>query len=84
MVEVIFINSLGPNNDEIPFESPENVKFLNIVKEIIKKSDLKMVNVNVAPVGGAALLQTEYNLPLENIVEQYGYKFTLLNKGVVG
>ncbi len=84
MIEIKIINSLGEDNEEIPFESPPTTKFFDVIVEIAKKSRIDIENINVAPVGGAALFPNEYQQTLQDIVKSHGDTYTLINKGVVG
>lgn len=84
MIEIKIINSLGETNEEVPYEMPGSVKFIEVINEVAKKSRIAIENINVAPAGGAALLGNEYQKILSDIVQTYGDTFTLINKGVVG
>ena len=79
-----FTTTVGVTKDEIPFESPGTVKMQKAVAEVAKKLNLAMEAIAIAPHGGAALTSSEYRLNVDEIVERYGERFAIINKGIVG
>ncbi len=79
-----FTPTVGTHKEIIPFESPGTVKFQKAVNEIGKKLSLALENIAVCPPGGAAMIDSDYTLTVDEIIERYGDRFRIINRGVVG
>lgn len=79
-----FIPAVGVYKEEIPFESPGTVKFQKAVNEIGKKLSLALENIAVCPPGGAALIDSDYTKTVDEIIDRYGDRFRIINRGDVG
>ncbi|MCY3412142.1 MAG: hypothetical protein INQ03_10965 [Candidatus Heimdallarchaeota archaeon] len=79
-----FQSTVGSNRNEFPIEVMATVKFQKIVGEVGKKLNLPNESITIHPPGGAALTFTDYNKTVEEIIEAYGDRFRIINRGVVG
>lgn len=81
---VKFQSTIGTFREEFPIEVPGSVKFQRIVGEVGKKLNLTSEAITIHPPGGAALTSTDYNRSVDDVINLYGNRFKIINRGVVG
>lgn len=81
---VKFQSTIGKYREEFPIEVPGSVKFQRVVGEVGKKLNLSNESITIHPPGGAALTSTDYNRVVDDIINLYGNRFKIINRGVVG
>jgi hypothetical protein len=85
MMKVLyFTTTVGTEHQQIPFETVGTVKFFEVLNEIAKKLNLTAEGIAVAPPGGAALVYTDYQLTVDEVITKYGPYFSIINRGIVG
>ena len=79
-----FQSTMGTYQEEFPIEVPGSVKFQKIVSEVGKKLNLSGEAITIHPPGGAALTSTDYNRTVDDVINLYGNRFKIINRGIVG
>ena len=64
-----FTTTVGTEHQQIPFETAGSVKFFEVLNEIAKKLNLSSEGIAVAPPGGAALVYTDYQLTVDEVIK---------------
>ena len=84
MLNFIFSLSMGDNEDQQEFPTPENVPFQSIIHELAKKGRFSISDVAVASLGGAALTGSELIKSAKEIHELYGNRYKIFTRGTDG
>jgi len=79
-----FTTRVGPDKEQIPFETPKSLQFLDVASEIAKKLGLNFEAMAICTPGGNTLTVNEFNESVEDIIKKYGTSFEIIDRGVVG
>jgi len=79
-----FTTTVGTEHKQIPFETPGDIIFREVIAEIVKKFGLAVEQVSISSEMGEGLTNTDFNSPVEEVIRRYGTAFLVINKGVVG
>lgn len=84
LTKLTFTTTTGVEQETFDFEFPEDVKMMQIVKEVGKKIGLALDAIVLTPPGGSALTSSHYQMNVRDIINLFGKSFTIINRGIVG
>ncbi|MHA1303063.1 MAG: hypothetical protein ACTSQE_14235 [Candidatus Heimdallarchaeaceae archaeon] len=79
-----FTTIVGTEHKQIPFETPGDIIFHELVVEVAKKFGIATEQIAISSEMGETLTVTDFNSPVEDIIRKYGTAFQVINRGVVG
>ncbi|MHA1828513.1 MAG: hypothetical protein ACTSX6_07685 [Candidatus Heimdallarchaeaceae archaeon] len=79
-----FTNVVGTEHKQIPFETPGEIIFHELVTEIAKKFGISVEQIAISSEVGETLTASDFNLTVDAIIKEYGTAFQVINRGVVG
>ncbi len=79
-----FTTIVGTEHKQIPFESPGDIIFHELVVEVAKKFGLSTEQIAISSEMGETLTVTDFNSTIDEIIRKYGTAFQVINRGVVG
>ncbi len=81
---IYFTNVVGTEHKQIPFETPGEIIFHELVVEVAKKFSIATEQIAVSSEMGNTLTITDFNSTVDEIINKYGTAFQVINRGIVG
>lgn len=81
---IYFSARIGESTSMVPFPVSPQLQFFEIIPEVAAKFGVDEQNLAVATIGGATLTPTDMAGTVEQVTQQYGNQFEIINRGVVG
>ena len=79
-----FTNVVGTEHKQIPFETPGEIVFHELVVEIAKKFGIATEQIAISSEMGETLTATDFNSTVDEVINRYGTAFQVINRGIVG
>ncbi len=81
---IYFTNVVGTEHKQIPFETPGEIIFHELVVEVAKKFSIATEQIAISSEMGNTLTITDFNSTVDEIISKYGTAFQVINRGIVG
>ena len=81
---IYFTNVVGTEHKQIPFETPGEIIFHELIVEVAKKFSIATEQIAVSSEMGNTLTITDFNSTVDETISKYGTAFQVINRGIVG
>lgn len=79
-----FTTRVGFEKKSIPFNTSPSLQFIDVLAEVCKKMGVSQQTLSLATPGGFVLTATDINKSVNQIVEEFGTSFEVIDQGIVG
>jgi hypothetical protein len=79
-----FTTRIGAEKKQVPFPVSPSLDFVDVVEEVCKKFGVNMQTLSLATPAGVVLTQSDFMKSVQNVMDEYGFAFEIIDQGVVG
>jgi hypothetical protein len=79
-----FTTRVGFEKKSIPFNASPSLIFVDLIAEVCKKMSISQQSLSLATPGGIVLTVTDFNKTVNQIIQEYGSAFEVIDQGIVG
>jgi len=79
-----FTTRVGFEKNSTPFNASPSLIFVDLISEVCKKMNISQQSLSLATPGGIVLTVTDFNKTVNQIVQEYGTAFEVIDQGIVG
>lgn len=83
-VTLYFTTRVGLEKNSIPFPVSTSMKFIDVISEVCKKIGIHQQSLSLATPGGIVLTANDLLNTVNNIVNEFGTSFEVIDQGIVG